>query len=70
MQGFIRVLRGESLVYEPWDEMGAVLKHLDILKSDAVEAEYLTGEKDIEKAAKVFASLGPKEILLTHSEGC
>ena len=69
VQGFIRVLRGESLVYEPWDEMGAVLQHLDILKSDAVEAEYLTGEKDIEKAAKIFASLGPKEILLTHSGG-
>lgn len=69
VQGFIRVLRGESLVYEPWEEMGAVLQHLDILKSDAVEAEYLTGEKDIEKAAKVFASLGPKEIVLTHSGG-
>ncbi len=69
VQGFIRVLRGESLVYEPWDEMALVLKHLDILKSDAVEAEYLTGEKDIEKAARFYASLGPKEILLTHSGG-
>lgn len=69
VQGFIRVLRGESLVYEPWTEMEAVLKHLDILKSDAVEAEYLTGEKEIEKAAKFFANMGPKEIILTHSEG-
>jgi sugar/nucleoside kinase (ribokinase family) len=69
VQGFIRVLRGETLVYEPWDEMSAVLSHLDILKSDAVEAEYLTGEKDIEKAAVIFAALGPKEILLTHSGG-
>ena len=69
VQGFIRVLRGEALVYEPWDEMTAVLKHLDILKSDAVEAEYLTGEKDIEKAALVFTAMGPKEILLTHSGG-
>lgn len=69
VQGFIRVLRGESLVYEPWNEMALVLKNLDILKSDAVEAEYLTGEKDIEKAAKFFANLGPKEILLTHSGG-
>jgi sugar/nucleoside kinase (ribokinase family) len=69
VQGFIRVLRGECLVYEPWTEMPDVLKCLDILKSDAVEAEYLTGEKDIEKAARVFAALGPKEIVLTHSEG-
>jgi sugar/nucleoside kinase (ribokinase family) len=49
--------------------MPDVLSTLDILKSDAVEAEYLTGEKDIEKAVKVFASMGPKEILLTHSGG-
>jgi sugar/nucleoside kinase (ribokinase family) len=69
VQGFIRVLRGESLVYEPWEEMSAVLSHLDILKSDAVEAEYLTGERDIEKAARFYASMGPKEILLTHSGG-
>ncbi len=69
VQGFIRVLRGEVLVNEPWDEMSAVLKQLDILKSDAVEADFLTGEKDIEKAALVFAAMGPKEILLTHSAG-
>jgi sugar/nucleoside kinase (ribokinase family) len=69
VQGFIRVLRGESLVFEPWEEMSAVLSHLDILKSDAVEAEYLTGERDIEKAARIYASMGPKEILLTHSSG-
>ncbi len=69
VQGFIRVLRGESLMYEPWTEMEAVLSHLDVLKSDAVEAEYLTGEKDIEKAARFFANLGPKEIILTHSKG-
>ncbi len=69
VQGFVRVVRGEALVYEPWDEMSDVLKNLDILKSDAVEAEYLTGETDIEKAARIFAALGPKEIVLTHSEG-
>lgn len=69
VQGFVRVLRGEALLYEPWDEMPVVLRELDILKSDAVEAEYLTGETDIEKAARFYAALGPKEIVLTHSEG-
>lgn len=69
VQGFVRVLRGESLVYEPWEEMGEALSYLDILKSDAVEAEFLTGEADIHKAAKAFAQLGPKEIVLTHKEG-
>lgn len=69
VQGFVRVLRGEALVYEPWEDMGRVLRNLDILKSDAVEAQFLTGETDIEKAAKFYADLGAKEIVLTHSEG-
>lgn len=69
VQGFVRVLRGESLVYEPWDEMAEVIKNVDILKSDAVEAEYLTGEANIEKAARCYAALGAKEILITHSAG-
>ncbi len=69
VQGFVRVLRDQTLVYEPWDEMAEVLRNVDILKSDAVEAEFLTGKKDIEKAARSFASLGPKEIILTHKDG-
>ena len=69
MQGFVRVLQGTSLVYAPWGEMKATLACLDVLKSDAVEAEYLTGETDIHKAARIFAGMGPKEIVLTHKDG-
>jgi len=69
MQGFVRVLRGQSLVYEPWEEMQAALAYLDILKSDAVEAEFLTGENDIYKAAQSYARMGPREIVLTHRDG-
>ena len=69
MQGFVRVLKGQNLIYEPWDEMEITLPYLDILKSDAVEAEFLTGEADIYKAAKIFSQMGPKEIVLTHKDG-
>jgi sugar/nucleoside kinase (ribokinase family) len=69
MQGFVRVLQGENLVYAPWEEMEATLPFLDVLKSDAVEAEYLTGESDIFKAAKIYASMGAREIVLTHKNG-
>jgi len=69
VQGFVRVLRGESLVYEPWPEMAEVLRRTDIVKTDAVEAAFLTGENDIEKAAKFLADLGAREVLLSHSEG-
>jgi sugar/nucleoside kinase (ribokinase family) len=69
MQGFVRVLRGQTLVYESWDEMKDTLAYLDVLKSDAVEAEFLTGEADIYKAAKKFSQMGAKEIVLTHKDG-
>lgn len=69
VQGFVRVLRDETLVYEAWPEMADVLRNLDILKTDAVEAAFLTGEENIEKAAAFFADLGVKEVLLSHSEG-
>jgi len=69
VQGYVRVLREQELKYEPWDEMAETLAHVDVLKSDAVEAEYLTGKSDIFEAAKVFSSMGPKEIVLTHKTG-
>lgn len=69
MQGFVRVLHGAELRYEPWDDLPAALALIDIVKSDAVEAEFLTGETDLHKAARFYASLGPREILLTHKGG-
>ena len=69
IQGFVRVLRGQNLIYEPWDEMQETLPYLDVLKSDAVEAEFLTGEADIYKAAQIYSQMGPKEIVMTHKDG-
>lgn len=69
MQGFVRVLEGTELKYQPWDEMQSTLAYVDVVKSDAVEAEFLTGETDIFKAAKVYADMGPSEIVLTHKDG-
>lgn len=69
MQGFVRVRRGEQLNYEPWHEMQSTLAQVDVVKSDAVEAEFLTGETDIYRAAKFFADMGPREIVLTYKDG-
>jgi len=49
--------------------MQATLAYIDILKSDAVEAEFLTGETDIFKAARFYSDMGPQEIVLTHKDG-
>ena len=69
VQGFVRVARGGIMVYESWPEKEAVLARVEVLKTDAVEAEMLTGERDIHKAARRLAELGPKEIVLTHRDG-
>lgn len=69
VQSFVRVERDGLLVPEPWPEKEAVLAHLDVLKTDAVEAELLTGESDIQVAARTIADLGPSEVVLTHREG-
>jgi sugar/nucleoside kinase (ribokinase family) len=69
VQGFVRVLKNGELTKEPWPEMQETLALADIVKSDAVEAEFLTGATDIYKAAAFYAALGPREIVLTHKDG-
>lgn len=70
VQGFVRVVGNDGrLYYESWDEQHDVLGLLDILKTDAVEAEFLTGQSNIAEAARALADFGPREIVLTHRDG-
>lgn len=69
VQSFIRVNRNGVLVPAPWPEKQRVMAHLDVLKTDAVEAELLTGETDIKVAAQMIADLGPQEVVITHRNG-
>lgn len=68
VQGFVRVPEGDDLLFKPWKDMEEGLKYVTFLKVDSAEAEYLTGEKDLEKAAKKLAAYGPKEIVLTQKK--
>jgi len=67
VQGFLRVVREGKLVADDWRDKQDVLRHVSILKTDAVEAELITGEKDRYAAARKLAAFGPREILLTHN---
>lgn len=69
MQGFVRVLRGTRVEHAFWPEKEAVLACLDVVKVDAVEAEFLTGEADPLAACRHLADMGPGEIVLTSKEG-
>lgn len=68
VQGFVRVPEGDDLNFRPWKDMEEGLKHVTFLKVDSAEAEHMTGEKDLEKAAKILAGYGPKEIVLTQKK--
>lgn len=70
VQGFIRIRQPDGrLENAPWPEQSEVLAMVDILKTDAVEAESITGESDIRAAARALAEYGPREIVLTHRMG-
>ena len=44
-----------------------MLPYIKYLKTDAAEAEILTGLSDREAAAKQLASLGAREVMVTHN---
>ena len=70
VQGFVRIRTPQGrLAYEAWPEMKPVLALVDVLKSDAVEGEFLTGETDLHAIARKLAGYGPREIVLTHKDG-
>ncbi|MBC7231920.1 MAG: hypothetical protein H5T68_01570 [Chloroflexi bacterium] len=69
VQSFLRIERDGVLIPAPWPEKEQVLSCLDVLKTDAVEAELLTGESDLRTAARRIVALGPREVVLTHRDG-
>ena len=69
IQGFVRVVSGDELVFHPWKKMAEGLKLVKYLKVDRAEAGFLTGCTDLREAALKLAEMGPKEILLTQSSG-
>ena len=65
-QGFMRVNENGPMVFRDWDNKRGIIGAVHYLKTDAAEAETLTGEQDRFKAIKILASWGAKEIMLTH----
>ena len=57
----------QSLKLHDWPQKKEYLKYIRFLKTDAAEAEILTGLTDREEAAKLMYSWGAKEIVITHN---
>lgn len=56
-----------SMYFEDWKDKKEMLPYIDFLKTDAAEAEIMTGLHDRYEAAKLLYSWGAKEILITHN---
>jgi Sugar kinases, ribokinase family len=53
--------------FKDWAEKKELLPYIDYFKTDAAEAEILTGQPDREKSARLFYEWGAKEIIITHN---
>jgi sugar/nucleoside kinase (ribokinase family) len=69
VQGFLRVNENGTLVFRDWGKKREILPIVSFLKTDAAEAQILTGNTDCQKAAQILCSWGADEVMVTHSEG-
>jgi len=68
VQGFLRHANDDgSMYFEDWADKKDILKYITYLKTDAAEAEIMTGTSDRKRAAEILHSWGAKEILITHN---
>lgn len=56
-----------EMYFEDWADKKEMLPYIDFLKTDAAEAEIMTGTSDRYEAVKILYGLGAKEVLITHN---
>ena len=70
MQSFVRVIGAErEIIFSDFPAKRELAALLDVVKLDVVEAEILTGTRDLARAAAIFAEWGAKEVLITERQG-
>ncbi len=70
VQGYLRNVdraKGGEMYFADWAHKKELLPHIAYLKTDAAEAEILTGTDDRRKAAAMLADWGAKEVVITHN---
>jgi sugar/nucleoside kinase (ribokinase family) len=71
MQSFVRQITPvtNEIAFKDVPEKKEIVKLMDKIKLDIVEAKILTGTDDLEKAAVMIEAWGCPEIMITHSQG-
>lgn len=66
-QGFLRHNENGTMCFHDWADKLKYLPYMDFLKTDAAEAEILTGATDRVAAAKQLHAWGAKEVVISHN---
>jgi sugar/nucleoside kinase (ribokinase family) len=71
MQGFVRQLQTVpgGIDFRDVPEKREIVRRLDMVKLDVVEAKVLTGTDDLEQAAWIIESWGCPEVVITRADG-
>jgi sugar/nucleoside kinase (ribokinase family) len=71
MQSFVRQVDPitHEIAFQDVPEKVEIVRQVDMVKLDIVEAKLLTATSDLEKAAMIIEKWGCPEILITNSEG-
>lgn len=71
LQSFVRQVDPVSreIAFKDFPQKQAIVKQMNKVKLDIVEAKVLTGTTDLEKAALILEKWGSPETVITHSEG-
>ena len=70
VQGFVRKVEGREVRLFDWPDKRHGLGCVDVLKANSEEALILSGEANLERAARKISDLGPREVIITlGSEG-
>lgn len=68
VQAFLRHSgKNGAMTFIDWADKKELAPYIYYLKTDAIEAEILTGQTDRQQAAKAFIEWGAKEVVITHN---
>jgi sugar/nucleoside kinase (ribokinase family) len=71
MQSFVRQVQPvtHQIAFQDVPAKMEIVRQMDMVKLDIVEAKVLTGSEDLEKAARIIEYWGCPEVIITHTEG-
>ncbi len=67
VQGVLRCAENGAMINRDWKEKQQYLPLIDFLKTDAAEAELLTGTANREESIRILSAWGAKEVMITHN---